>query len=198
MPRPISEKCRRCAKQVVAIAQQKECWEGQKCHVRRSNYKKRDLRNKQRRKQYRINLGINPQKAEVLGSSSEVTTTQVIEVPVPQSNAAIVHLWRQNQSAPLHAIGFELLQNGVKTVEVETVHTLGWTGTQVKQYMRDLLRSLSGHVGQELSQFEAQVEHGVESCAIEECPLREGQSPSSSRGSDSMWSGISLSLLSSF
>ncbi len=148
MPRPISEKCRRCAKQAVAIAQQKDCWGWQKCHVRRSNYKKRDLRNRQRRKQYRLNQGVNPHEIEVLGSSGESTTTQVIEVPIPQSVAAIVHLWRQNQSAPLHAIGFELLQNGVKTVEVEPVHTLGWTGTQVKQYMRDVLRSLSGHVGQ--------------------------------------------------
>ena len=56
-------------------------------------------------------------------------------------------------------------------MEVEPVHTLGWTGVQVKQYMRDVLRSLSRHVGEEISKFEAQVEHGPETCRIEDCPL---------------------------
>ncbi|NJN23629.1 MAG: hypothetical protein HC810_03540 [Acaryochloridaceae cyanobacterium RL_2_7] len=172
MARPVSEKCRRCAKLPVEKAKTKECWEGQKCHVRRSNYKKRDLRNRQRRKQYRVNQGVVPAEAEVMSAAGEVTTTQVIEVPVPQSVGAIVHFWRQNQSAPLHAIGFELYRNGVKTVEVPPVHTIGWDKEQVKQYMRDVLRSLSQHVGQEINKFEAQVEHSPETCQIEDCPLR--------------------------
>jgi hypothetical protein len=172
MARPISEKCRRCAKQPVEVAKGKECWEGQKCHVRRANYKKRDFRNKQRRRQYRVSQGASTTEAEVLSATGQKTMTQVIAVPVPQSVAAIVHLYRQNQSAPLHAIGFELLKNGKKTVEVEPVHTLGWTGIQVKQYMRDVLRSLSEHVGLEIAKFEAQVEHVPEACRIEDCPLR--------------------------
>ena len=177
MARPLSEKCRRCAKlnaeQAIALhgPDGTGCWEGPPCHKRRNYYKNRDRYNKQRRRQYRVNQGVAPVDAEVLSSSGEATITQVIEVPVPQSAAAIVHLWRQNQSAPLHAIAFELLQNGVKTVEVEPVHTLGWTAPQVKTYMRDVLRSLSGHVGQELRQFEAQVEHGPETCRIVDCSL---------------------------
>ncbi len=177
MPKASSEKCRRCAKlsfeQAIALhgPEGSGCWEGAPCHKRRSYYKNRDRYNKQRKQQYRINQGTSPAEAEVLSSSGEKTTTQVIAVPVPQSVAAIVHLYRQNQSAPLHAIGFELLQNGSKTVEVEAVHTLGWTGIQVKQYMRDVLRSLSQHVGQEITKFEAQVEHSPETCAIADCPL---------------------------
>ena len=108
MPRPISEKCRRCAKQAVAIAQQKDCWEGQKCHVRRSNYKKRDLRNRQRRKEYRIHQGVTPSEAEVLSSNGEKAPTQVLTIPVPESVAAVIHLYRQNKIAPLHAIAAEL------------------------------------------------------------------------------------------
>ena len=177
MPKTASERCRRCSKlsfeQAIAFhgPDGTGCWEGAPCHKRRSYYKNRDRYNKQRRKQYRVNQGAVPADAEVMSSAGESVTTQVIAVPVPQSVAAIVHLWRQNQSAPLHAIGFELLQNGKKTVEVEPVHTLGWTAIQVKQYMRDVLRSLSQHVEQEIAKFEARVEHDPETCAIEDCPL---------------------------
>ena len=173
MARPLSEKCRRCSKQPVEVAKEKECWEGQKCHVRRSNYKKRDLRNRARRRQYRINQGASPTDTEVTDASGEKVSTQVIFVPVPESYAAIVHLWRQNKSAPFHAIGMELLKKGEKAVIVEPVHTLGWTATQVKQYMRDVLRSLSQHIGKELTAYEAQVERSPETCGIEGCPLRD-------------------------
>ncbi|MCM1982406.1 hypothetical protein [Lyngbya confervoides] len=171
MARPTSEKCRRCAQQSVEVAQAKDCWEGQKCHVRRSNYKTRDLRNRQRRKQYRMTQEGSPVEAEGLTATGGSMTTQVIAVPVPESVAAIVHLWRQNKTAPLHAIGAELLRNGEKAIVVEPVHTLGWTAMQVKQYMRDVLQSLSEHVGQEIDKFEAQVEHGPDTCRIEDCPL---------------------------
>ena len=171
MPRPISEKCRRCAKQAVAIAQEKDCWEGQKCHVRRSNYKKREFRNRQRRQHYRINQGATPAEAEVLSAAGEKTPIQVLTIPVPESVAAVIHLYRQNKTAPLHAIAAELLRNGEKVVMVEPVHTLGWTTAQVKAYMRDILRAFSKHVGQELVTYEAQVEHHPETCQIPDCPL---------------------------
>ena len=118
MPKTATEKCRRCAKlsfeQAIALhgPEGSGCWEGPPCHKRRNYYKNRDRYNKQRRRQYRVNQGTAPVEAEVMSAAGEATTTQVISVPVPQSVAAIVHLWRQNQSTPLHAIGVELLQNG--------------------------------------------------------------------------------------
>ena len=108
MPRSISEKCRRCAKQPVEVAKEKDCWDGQKCHVRRSNYRTRDSRNIKRRKQYRINQGLTPEQAEVETAQGEKTVTQVISVPMPQSVAAIVHFYRVNKTSPLHAIAAEL------------------------------------------------------------------------------------------
>ena len=166
MARPISEKCRRCAKVPVEVAKAKDCWEGQRCHVRRSNYKTRALRNQRRRQQYRA----------IQGAALETTRADgvtVVEVSVPKSIAAIVHLYRTTKSAPLHAISADLLQSGVLVAQVEPVHTLGWTGTQVKQYLRAVLRSFSEQVGEEMGQFEAQVEHDPRRCPIVGCPLRE-------------------------
>ena len=74
----------------------------------------------------------------------------------------------------LHAIAAVLIKNGKPHIEVEPVHTLGWTAAQVKQYMREMLRSLSGAVGEEITKFEAQVKHVPETCQIEDCPLKYG------------------------
>ena len=41
-------------------------------------------------------------------------------------------------------------------------------------FLRDVLRSLSVYVGQEIAKFEAQVEHDPETCPIAECPLKAG------------------------
>ena len=172
MARPISGKCRRCAKQPIEVVKEKECWDGQKCHVRRSNYKKRDSRNIQRRKKYRLNQGLTPEQAEVETAKGEKTVTQVITVPMPQSVGAIVHFYRQTKTAPLHAISAELWCNGEKIVAVEPVHTLGWTGTQVKQYMRDILRGFSTHTGTVVSGYESAVEHDPNLCSIPDCPLK--------------------------
>ena len=162
MARPISEKCRRCAKVPVEVAKEKNCWEGQRCSVRRSNYKTRELRNQRRRQQYRA--------AQGLASGADGGT--VVEVAVPESIAAIVHLYRATKSSALHAISAELLQSGKLVAKVESVHTLGWTATQVKDYLRSVLRSFSEQVGEEVGQFEAQVEHDPRGCPIADCPVQ--------------------------
>ncbi len=148
------------------------CWEGKPCHKRRSYYKNRERYNRQRRTQYRVNQGLTAEEAEVQTADGERMMTQVIAVPVPKSVAAIVHFYRTNKTAPLHAISAVLYRNGEKIIEVEPVHTLGWTGTQVKQYMRDILRSFSIHTGEVISGYESQVEHDPSLCVIEDCPLR--------------------------
>jgi hypothetical protein len=56
--RPISEKCRQCSKVSVEAAQTRDCWEGQRCHVRRSRYKHRSRRNVDRKQQRHIQQDI--------------------------------------------------------------------------------------------------------------------------------------------
>ena len=163
MPKSAREKCRLCAKLDMegAIARHGPagtgCWEGDKCHKRRTYYRNRDRYNKDRRHQYAIETG---------------RIVPVISVPVPESIAAIVHLYRTTKSSALHAIAAELLRSGVLVAKVEPVHTLGWTATQVKDYLRAVLRSFSEQVGEEVGQFEAQVEHDPRGCPIADCPLQ--------------------------
>jgi hypothetical protein len=166
MARPISEKCRRCAKLSVESAKEKDCWAGQVCHVRRSNYRKRDLRNQQRRTKYRADQGLMPGDG-VVGVGQAVA----IAVPTPQVWAAILHLYRARVGDPLHAIGAELWLGGGKVALVEPVHTLGWTQAQVKQYLAGVLASFSGYAGVAIAQFEAQVEYHPETCPLRGCPI---------------------------
>ena len=167
-----NQKCYQCSKQPIEEAHEKDCWAGKTCHSRRNYYRNRKVISNRRRKQYRINQGLTPEQAEVVTAQGEKTVTQVMTVPVPQSVGAIIHFYRQTKTAPLHAISAELYRNGEKIVEVEPVHTLGWTGPQVKQYMRDILRGFSTHTGTVVSGYESAVEHDPRLCAIPDCPLK--------------------------
>ncbi|WP_110988992.1 hypothetical protein [Acaryochloris thomasi] len=160
MARAISEKCRRCAKLSAAEAKEKECWVGQPCHVRRHGYRNRDRYNKQKKQKYAIATGkIVPE----------------ITVAVPQNPAAILHLYRERKDAPLHAIAAELWVGGKQVAKVEPVHCLGWTGSQAKQYSKNILQSFSAQLEDcLLERFESQVELNPSQCPIRPCPLHPG------------------------
>ncbi|PZD70823.1 hypothetical protein C1752_08965 [Acaryochloris thomasi RCC1774] len=157
MARPLAEKCRRCAKLSVTEAKEKDCWAGQVCHVRRHGYRNRDRYNKQKKKQYAIATGkIIPE----------------ITVAVPATPAAILHLYRVRVDAPLHAIAAELWIGQQQVAKVEPVHCLGWTGMQVKQYSREVLKGFSGQLEDVvLDRFETTVELNPNQCPIRPCPL---------------------------
>ncbi|MGF1603912.1 MAG: hypothetical protein ACFCU8_18215 [Thermosynechococcaceae cyanobacterium] len=160
MARAIAEKCRRCAKLPVIDAKEKDCWAGQPCHVRRHSYRNRDRYNKQKKQKYAIATGkIVPE----------------ITVAVPEIPAAILHLYRARVDAPLHAIAAELWVGQKQVAKVETVHCLGWTGMQVKQSLREILKGVSGQLEDvELERFETTVELNPNQCPIRPCPLHPG------------------------
>lgn len=49
MPRLKNHQCAACSHTSVEQAQQRECWQGQLCHSRRSYYRHRHTRNSDRR-----------------------------------------------------------------------------------------------------------------------------------------------------
>ena len=156
MPKTGSEKCRLCSKLDVQSAISRhgpdgtDCWDGSKCHKRRTYYRNRDRYNKQKKQQYAISTGkIVPE----------------ITVAVPQTPAAILHLYRERKDAPLHAIAAELWVGGKQVAKVEPVHCLGWTGSQAKQYSKDILQCFSGQLEDcLLERFESQVELNPSQC----------------------------------
>lgn len=160
MARPQSEKCRRCAKLPASEARQRyDCWSDEKnrCHRRRTYYRSRDRYNKTRRQKYRASKG------------DEIS---VEVVSPPTTLAAVLHLYRERVGDPLHAVGAELWVGQQKVAEIEPVHTLGMTGSQVKAYLRQVLGVFSQHQGVALERFEAQVELDPSTCPISPCPLR--------------------------
>jgi hypothetical protein len=170
MPKTVSEKCRLCAKLTAAEAIAKHspsgtgCWEGDKCHKRRTYYRNRARYNTTKRTQYRGIEGI-----EVQPSGQPA----VLAVAPPTVPAAILHLYRERVDDPLHAVGAELWLGQNKVAEIEPVHTMGLLSAQVKASLKEVLVAFSLQAGSSVTQFEVQTERSPQACPIRPCPLRE-------------------------
>jgi hypothetical protein len=168
MPKPLSEKCRLCAKLTAAEAIAKHgptgtnCWDGDKCHKRRTYYRNRDRYNTTKRTQYR---GIEAAGVDNTGQ------TAVLAVAPPIVTAAVLHLYRERVDDPLHAIGAELWLGQDKVAEIEPVHTMGLLPAQVKAFLKEVLAAFSRQVGSNITQFEVQTERSPQACPIRPCPL---------------------------
>ncbi|PZD70660.1 hypothetical protein C1752_10381 [Acaryochloris thomasi RCC1774] len=157
MPRKANEKCRRCAKQGVDVAKAKECWVGQKCHVRRASYRRRDRRNRERRDLYAVETG-------------KVIPEQTVEPPIKP--AAYRYFYRERVDAPVHAIQFDLWVGQERVRIEEPVHTLGWKKADVTRHSLRVLKSFSGDlVGGVLLQFEDEMDIHPSECPVRPCPL---------------------------
>jgi hypothetical protein len=162
MPKSTSEKCRLCAKLSVedAIARHgsngTDCWDGDKCHKRRTYYRNRDRYNSDKRKSYRQSVGKAP---------------TVLAIAPPAVAMAELHLYRARVDAPLHAIGAELRQGDLVVAKIEPVHAQGLTAVQVKGFLREVLSAFSVQAGESLSKFDVQQERSPGLCPIQDCPL---------------------------
>ncbi|HEY9828904.1 MAG TPA: hypothetical protein V6D19_26090 [Stenomitos sp.] len=171
MPKTASAKCRSCAKlsSEEAIAKHgpsgSGCWEGEKCHKRRTYYRNRDRYNKVKRQQYRgVSGSVEP---------DDGNRTAIVTVVPPVAPAAILHLYRERVNNPLHAIGAELWLGQTKVAEIEPVHTMGLMPAQVKAFLKEILMAFSQQAGTALVHFEVQQERSHECCPIRPCPLHQ-------------------------
>jgi hypothetical protein len=170
MPKTVSEKCRLCAKLTATEAIAKhgpsgtDCWEGDKCHKRRTYYRNRARYNASKRVHYRSS---EERSENVMGQ------TAVIAVAPPIVPAAVLHLYRERVDDPLHAIGAELWLGQDKIAEIEPVHTLGLMPAQVKAFLKEVLVTFSSQGGTSVLQFEVQTERSPQACPIRPCPLHD-------------------------
>jgi hypothetical protein len=170
VPKPVSEKCRLCAKLTATEAIAKHgstgtgCWDGDKCHKRRTYYRNRERYNTTKRIQYRGVEGIAVQPTG---------QTAVLAVAPPTVPAAVLHLYRERVDDPLHAIGAELWLGQNKVAQIEPVHTMGLLPAQVKAFLKEVLVSFSRQAGSSITQFEVQTELSPQACPIRPCPLHE-------------------------
>lgn len=163
MPARGSDKCRLCSKLSLEQALQKHgpegtgCWEGEPCHKRRTYYKNRERYNRSRRIKYNVD------KEEA---------TQLNGIPIPTIPAVVIYFYRHRKNDQLHAIRCDLWVGQQKKASYPTVHTLGWTEKQVKDYIREAVSSFSRDHGVQISGIAATVERDPSTCPIVSCPLK--------------------------
>lgn len=163
MPTRASEKCRQCSKLSAekAIALHGElsdgCWSGEPCHKRRTYYKKRDLYNRNRRLKYR---------------GEKELKSQLDSFDIPVVPAVIVYFYRQHKDEPLHGISVELWVGQQKKATREPVHTLGWTGAHVKDYITGAITYFSRQYEVSINGIAATVELNPNLCPLDSCPLK--------------------------
>lgn len=163
MPTKTSDKCRHYSKLSVetAIARHGEqgdgCWVGERCHKRRTYYKKRDLYNRNRRLKYR---------------GEKEATAQLDTIAIPTVPAVIVYFYRQRKDEPLHAISVELWVGQQKKAVREPVHTLGWTGAHVKEYITHAITGFNQQYEVSINGIAATVELNPSLCPLDPCPLK--------------------------
>lgn len=147
MARAVSEKCRLCSKVSAAEARQKPCWEDDKCHRRRSDYRRRAKRKGETRAQ-----------------------REGIEME-PSRPTAILYLYRSKADSRLHAIAATLWKDGQPVCEIEPFHTLGLTAKQINTLFARILHKFSESAGREVK-FEGEpILLDPQLCPLRPCPL---------------------------
>lgn len=163
MPTKTSDKCRQCSKLSVESAISKHgesgdgCWVGERCHKRRTYYKKRDLYNRNRRLKYRF---------------EKEAAAQLEEIDIPTVPAVVVYFFRQRKDEPLHAMSVELWVGQQKKAVHEPVHTLGWRETQVREYITSAIAVFNQQYEVSINGIAATVELNPALCPLNPCPLK--------------------------
>jgi hypothetical protein len=173
MPKTTSEKCRLCAKLSAeeAIARHgpgssTNCWDGEKCHKRRTYYRKRDQYNKDKRQQYRKSTG-----KEVIH----------LNLSVPANAKAELFLYRKNKSVAPHAIVGQLTLGG--KVYLDGIHPEKHFNkrdpeefkAQCNQYTQQFFAAFSG-----LAETTVQAFDFIHERSPSLCPICQGEIPEKS------------------
>ena len=169
MGRPINKRCLECSKlsQKDAIAKHglgsaTACWNPKTCPRKRSHYRNRKGNNQRQKAQYRDK---NPK-------STPVETTETLSIPVQAPPVALIYLYREKrQDAHLHALAGSVWQGSEKLAEIEAVHCMGMTNTQVNRYLREVLKVLCDRFG--ITEFEPPIRMEPTECEIPACPLKD-------------------------
>lgn len=163
MPAQAREKCRQCSKLSLEQALAKHgsegdgCWSGEPCHKRRTYYRHRERYNRSRRLKY---------------TGDRESAAQIDLISLPHIPAVVVHFYRQRKDEPLHAVGVELWIGQQKKAVVQPVHTLGWTESQLKTYLKQALASFSCQHQVQITDIAATVELAPSLCPLVLCPLK--------------------------
>lgn len=168
MPLPPNPKCLACidysrseAKRVHG-PQGDGCWINNTCDRKRNHYRNRKESNAKRRGEY----------ADLKATTTEVETVESISIPVQAPPVALLYLYREKrQDSHLHAVAVSVWQGSEKLAEIEPVHCMGMTNTQVHHYLNNVLKVIRDRFG--ITEFEPPIRMEPSECEIAECPLKD-------------------------
>ena len=160
MPRPKNYKCAACSRISDEEAKQRECWQGQLCHSRRSYYRHRQTRNSDRQLRYRL------QKDKANQNDTPLIIT--VNPPLVSQPLAIITVYSPPMGGA-HALAYEVWQNGKQIVLIEPVHTQGWTNLDLAAHTQNVLGELNKRFG--ITKFADRRSLSARECLIPGCPL---------------------------
>lgn len=163
MSRAINRLCMKCVSLPIEEAKAQPCWNPAVCHRRRSHYRHRQQQNEKRQQQRRLASKVTP----------ALSPNQVIEValPEPETLAAFLVFVRRHLSAPVHAIGAEVWQQGRIVGRIQLQHTAGMRGPELNKHLQQMQQKLQAAFG--IERFEDTfIELQPEACPLQNCPLR--------------------------
>lgn len=93
-------------------------------------------------------------------------------IAVPTVPALVVYFYRQRKDEPLHAVSVELWIGQQKKAVREPVHTLGWTGAHVREYITGAISQFNRQYEVNINGVAATVELNPGLCPLTPCPLK--------------------------
>ena len=168
MARHIDPKCLECIDYSRSEAKRihgphgDDCWQDNTCDSKRSHYRNRKKNNAIRR----------GERADQKVEQTEIKTTEIFSIPVQAPPVALLYLYREKrQDSHLHALAVSVWQGSEKLAEIEAIHCMGMTNTQVRNYLNEVLKVLRDRFG--ITEFEPAIRMEPSECEIAECPLKD-------------------------
>lgn len=101
----------------------------------------------------------------------------MITVPIEVPAVAYVYLYRENETAPLHAVGVAVWQGSRKIAEVQTVHCTGkdrMTNRMLRTYLEKVLERLNQEMALRYGtiEFNDVIDQSPSLCPLHPCPRK--------------------------
>lgn len=168
MPLPPNPKCLACIDYSRSEAKRVHgphgdgCWKDNTCDRKRNHYRHRKESNAKRRGEY----------ADQKAKTTPAKTTETFSIPIQVPPVALLYLYKEKpKDAHLHALAISVWEGSEKLAEIEAVHCMGMTNTQVNRYLKEVLRLLRERYG--ITEFEPPIRMEPSECEIADCPLKD-------------------------
>lgn len=164
MARPINQRCIECALLATEAAHHRACWDGVRCHNRRSYYRGKLAQQ---------------QRAQEEPPVPSPHTPVVLDVPLPETPTAILYRYHPPESSTtLHAVCAELYRGSHLVAKTKPIHTGALTERTLRIYLQNVLDVFSRQVNAPITLFRESINLPLNrhACPVAGCHLHASQS----------------------